>query len=147
MPQPEGRGGGQPFPVGWNSSNRRTTDRMLTDWCMITRADLSAASGFDRGTGGVSGPSRTLVVSNLRCAVEVHGFQSARDATTGQQRVTMREYEIEIPWSWTDVRVDDLLEVTASQDLGLVGRVFRVLSVEATSQQWSRVLRAQADEG
>lgn len=147
MPQPAGRGGGGVLHSLWNASNRVPATSVLIDLCTISRAGSLGAGSLDRSSGSVTGPIRDVLGTDVPCRVEVLPARSAAAHLVGEQQVTTREYIVQVPYDFTDVKVDDRLEVTDSGDPGLVGRTFRVLSVNATSLQWSRVLRCQADEG
>lgn len=146
MPRPAGRAGSQVIHPGWAASNRPAATSVLADWCSITRPGVGDPT-FDPATGTTSAPAPSVVVTALRCRVEVAPARGPEQSAFGEQTVTSRGYVVQIPWDWTDVAVDDVLTVTVSGDPGLVGRALRVLSVAAPSLQWSRVLHAIESEG
>lgn len=128
----------------WNARNRPAAESVLTDTAMITRASTGPAT-VDRTTFVGTNPL-TVVVGSTPCRVEIVHFHPSA-LLVGEQRVTVRQYDVQVPHGVDTVLVDDLVTVTASQDAALVGRVLRVLSVTAVSYEWTRVLRCQSDEG
>ena len=148
MPRPSGPLSGAVDPR-WSVSMRPVADGFLPDTATVTRAASPAAGTLNRTSGVRTPAAATTVLSGAACQVRL--VDSEPDfPLTGAQRVTVRQYDVKLRVGAADVRAEDTLTVTAVGPLGdptLVGRKLRVLSVAHTSVAWTRLLRAQADEG
>ncbi len=133
------------FHPAWSESNRIPAATALTATCMHTRPGVGAVV-FDPATGTTSTPVPTTIAADLPCRVQTTRAQQL-EQVVGGQLVTSRIYIVEVPWDHSDIRVDDVLTVTASEAPSLVGRALRVADVVATSQQWTQVLRCEDNEG
>ncbi|MFG3639088.1 DUF6093 family protein [Micromonospora sp. NPDC047762] len=100
---------------------RRAAERLMVDQCVIRR---DAGTTYDPVTGYPT-PNTTEVYAG-RCRVQQQ-TASAGQRDVGEATVLLLRLEVQLPMSVVGVRVDDVVEVTASMhDPDLPGRRFRV---------------------
>lgn len=132
----------------WSPDMRPVAVGFLPDLCTITRPGVGAGT-LDRATGITSGPAVTTVATGRPCQVALVGQEPAIPLT-GEQRVTLRQYDVKVDLGTAGVQAEDTLTVTAvgtQADPELVGVALRVLSVNHTSIAWTKILRCQYYEG
>ncbi len=104
---------------------------------------------MNRATGFDVPPASVAVLTGVACQVRLIGAEPDVPLA-GEQRVTLRQYDVKLEVGSTGVRAEDVLTVTAVSGLGdpeLVGRSLTVKSVAHTASMWTRLLRCEADEG
>lgn len=145
MPRLTGPTSGVVHP-DWENSNRPAATSGLTSVCTITRAGTVGTGVFDRSTGITTGPAVTTVASGVRCNIE-RTRERESELEVAEQQVTVRRYELQVPHDTVTLAINDLVEITASRNGSLVGRVFRVTEETAVSRMWTRMHRVEVNEG
>jgi hypothetical protein len=100
--------------------------QLLRDTCTVERKTGDRV--FDPGTGQYA--ETWEPVHSGPCRVK-RGEAGGRDAELGDVvNVTLHRYEVRLPWDATpEIRRDDRLTITASDDVWLVGRPLEVVDV------------------
>jgi hypothetical protein len=133
--------GHKPIHPRFEEANRPVAQNLMTATCTITR-DGTGPGTFDPGTGLTTPPARVTVQASVPCRVQIRDTNAQVDVL-GEQAVSTVAYLVSLPHDVAAVHVDDLLEVTACVDAGLVGRKLRVLDFAFSSNQWQRDLNCQ----
>lgn len=142
MPLP-GRGSQVPHPQ-WTKHLRQVASSSMTARVRITRPDPHGTSVFNETTGEQESPLEQVVVSILPARVSVARQVSDLNVRkTGEERLNIRRYLIQIPWDWSDITVKDVITVLSAEDPKLVGRELTVMDIQAESFEASRVLRCE----
>lgn len=128
----------------WEARNRPAATSALTSVCTVVRPGASGT--LDRATGINPGTAATTVATGLACRVE-RTREKESELPVADQRVTVRRYDFQVPFDAAVIQPKDVITVTASRNPGLAGRVFTVTEVTQVSLAWSRMLRAETDEG
>ncbi|GLZ62873.1 DUF6093 family protein [Micromonospora sp. NBRC 107095] len=103
------------------ASGRRAIERLMVDQCVVRR---DAGTTYDPETGYAT-PNTTEVYAG-KCRVQQQ-TASAGQRDVGEATVLLLRLEVQVPMSVVGIRVDDVVEVTASvHDPDLPGRRFRV---------------------
>jgi len=113
----------------------------MTATCSITRA------GAGEGTideDGVWHPPESSTIYTGACRVTPQPAD-ARYVVSGDQRVTVRGYEVAVEWDVAEVREGDTVTVLTAADPRLASMQLRVIDVRMASEQWERVLVALQD--
>lgn len=132
----------------WAVEMRPVAEGLLTATCTHYRPGTGQGD-LDEELGSVEDPDPTIIAAELACKFQTR-TQRAPDALIGEQQVTTHEYYFEVPLAHADVAVNDWFVITDEGlhgDPASVGHVFRVQDATSVSLQWTRVLRAQLDEG
>lgn len=129
---------------GQLASMRSTVTGALPDQCTI---GPSGAPVFDKETGTYSQTAGELVYEGP-CRVRVAG-QGRGDVVVqaGEEPITLRTYDVTLPWDATGIEVDHVLAVTESSDSALVGRPLRVRDVRFGSWDLGRRLVVEDNLG
>lgn len=104
---------------------RREAEALMTDTVLLERRSASPVT--DPVTGVVSFPTVTIYPTGDdvgRGRVQARSSESANAEVAGAS-ITTVTFQGQMP-HWVDVRKDDELTVTASEDALMVGRRFRV---------------------
>jgi hypothetical protein len=110
----------------------------MVDECAVTRgAGASTFSPFDPDTGQHESDSDDIYTGP--CRVQPRATDD-RVVNVGEEPTSQRDYTVSLPWDAPEIKVDDLVTVTASNDPLLVDRVLRVLDVAHSTLQTSREL-------
>lgn len=115
------------------ASMRATVDSTLTDTCTI--GELGATT-FDPDTGTYAEGAETAVYSGACRIGMTQG--SDRVVEVGGEPVSLRTYNVRLPWDTEGIEVDHVLTVTASNDPHLQGRRMRVIDVRGMTDPLSR---------
>lgn len=112
-------------------------ESMMTDSCVITRPGEPV---FNDTTGQYTTPAGPTVYSG-KCRIRVRslGFLRDRQAEVGEMEATMWPYIVSVPLSAGDIRVQDLVTVTAADAL-LEGVTLRVKIASAGTSTTARKL-------
>jgi hypothetical protein len=99
---------------------RAQAESMMTDSCVITRA--SGDPVFNATTGKYDTPTPDTIYTG-KCRIRTRSqFLRDRAADGGEHQVLIWSYIVSVPLTVTDIRVDDVVTVTASTDPALVER-------------------------
>lgn len=112
-------------------------ESMMTDSCVITRPGTPV---FDDATGQYTTPAGDTVYSG-KCRIRVRslGFLRDRQTETGEELATIWPYIVAIPVTAGDIKVNDLVTVTAADAL-LDGALLRVRIANAGTSTTARKL-------
>lgn len=117
-----------------NAGRRFHEKAVLKDRCTIERHGEPV---FNPATGTYQ-PKTKTVATNLPCYITPFTGARTLDEAFGGEIVVTRNYNLKLPWDAPEIRREDYVTITSSQDPGLVGRVFRVDQVDAETYQMSR---------
>lgn len=108
----------------------------MTDTCRITR--VGSGEPVFNPTTGISEPPEPTPVYTGPCRVRTLSLAD-RPAGAGEHDYTVQDFILSMPITTADVRVDDVVLVTASRlDPALSGKRFVVGPVARGSQQTAR---------
>lgn len=113
---------------------RADEEALLPDTCTVTRA--SGDPEFDPDTGSYTTPAPTTVYTGA-CRISPLPVQD-RAVIFGQEAVDLIIYQGTFPHDAPAFEKDDHLEVTASADSQLVGRVLEVHGFQVKTLQTKR---------
>jgi hypothetical protein len=102
----------------------------LDDLCQIER--VTAAGGLQKG-GTITAETRTLLYSGLACYVAPITARRDRFDVAGGSHQFQLQYRAVLPVTAVDIRENDILTVTTSNDADLVGRELEVRDVHRVS--------------
>lgn len=123
-------------PLRIAARGQRAALLLMTDTCQIYRLD------YDHPTPGAAGKDaygRTdLYTGRCRIRPMSESRVSGKPAEVGGSVLAVESYLVSVPLSVTTVEAHDLLQVTASSDPRLVGRVLKVGGLVAGSQVTAR---------
>jgi hypothetical protein len=116
----------------------------LVDTCAVTRAGAGQGTWNDQ-TGRYDPPARTSVYAGP-CLVRP-AMSGDRTVDAGETVITLRTFQVTLPWDAPLIEVDDLLAVVTSADPRVVGRPLRVIGVMYSSDANARRLIVEDDGG
>lgn len=96
---------------------------MMPDVCTVTRPGTPV---FNSADGSYTAPATTVYTGVCRVRTRSLGFLRDRVAEEGDAQMVVWPYMVAVPASVTDVRVYDVVTITASNDPALVGVTMRV---------------------
>jgi hypothetical protein len=132
------------IPDGWEARHAPTAAGTMTGRCRITRPG-GAPGEFDPDTGTVAAPAGAVVYEGPCRLVAV---EADRALPVAEQRVTFREYLVQVPRTAADgVRVDDTVTVLESTDPALASAWLHVVDVQLGTLRFTRDLRVRLDQG
>ena len=105
---------------------QRFAEHLMTDTCTITRANGDPT--YNPSTLTYTPATPTTVYSG-KCRVKPSVLSGNTTVQAGEERVALWPFSVSVPFSATDVELDDIVTVTASADASLVGRPLRVRSI------------------
>lgn len=115
-------------------AGRAAAARLMVDTCTVTRP---GAATLNETTGVVTRATTTVYTG--ACRVKPDAAPS--ESQSGEREVVVRRFIVSIPTSETDVAVDDVVTVTASElDPALVGATLTVAGVIVGSHVTARRL-------
>lgn len=92
----------------------------MVDACIVRRQ-----TGQNREATGEAVPVYGQTVYAGRCRLQLRGL-AGQNMDVGEQRVDLLRAELQLPIAVTGLAVDDRVEITASLDPDLAGRLFRL---------------------
>lgn len=119
-----------------------TAGLSMSDRCTVER--VASDDSFDTGTGVYTAASSSQVYVGP-CRVLARA-EDDRVVLVADERRSIRSIVVLFPYDVTDVEIDDLVTVTASEDARLQGRPLRVTGVEVETAPAVRTLYCE-DEG
>ena len=107
---------------------RQAALQLLRDTCLIERK--TGERVFDPVTGQYEQAWEVVYTGPCRLKPNADG-NTGRDTELGDaQNITLHRYPVRLPWDATpEIRRDDRLTITASDDVWLVGRPLEVVDV------------------
>lgn len=122
-----------------------TCDATMTATCTVTR--LSAPTGtptFDAQSGRSVYPAPSTVYTGA-CRVQQRnaGLGGAVAQDVGEKPQPTHHYQIAMPLTAPQLKVNDTVEVTAAKDAAMVGRHFRITDALGGSVLWQRDYHAE----
>lgn len=115
-------------------AGRAAAARLMVDTCTVTRP---GAATLNETTGVVTRATTTVYTGACR----VKPDPAPSESQAGEREVVTRRFVVSIPMSETDVAVDDVVTVTASElDPALVGATLTVAGVIVGSHVTARRL-------
>jgi hypothetical protein len=136
MPRP----GTQVIPTGWAAYHRPTAEATMTDTVELRRP--SSASVFDEAAGSSAYPDPTTLATTSARIQRLPRRGGSDDV--GDRAVVVQLYQVSLPVSAPEVRIDDQVYVTtAATDPQLVGVLLTVREVRLGSQVWQRDLMCE----
>ncbi|MCI9889092.1 hypothetical protein JT358_11585 [Micrococcales bacterium 31B] len=106
---------------------RRVALTRMLDACVVRREDLTRVDSK-------TGLAALVDVATSRCHLDSLASQEATADVVGQQ-VTVQRRVLKLPVTVPPLRIDDLVEITASAtDSAVVGRTFRVTGIPSATQ-------------
>lgn len=130
MPLP----GTRVIPIDWSEHHRPTAELTMTSECEITRRSGSGTTGTD---GTWMPPATTVIYSGI-CRV-VRESSEELNPIQGERRLTTRQYDVQIKVDAGVILIGDVLTIT-SGNAQVLGKSFRVESVDVASEEWSQDL-------
>jgi len=115
---------------------RAAAERIMLDTCTVRR---KTGTTFNESTGQYTDTTSTIYTG--KCKLQDRLIQG--EAEAGGREVITLSSVLHLPVSVTTVQVDDVAEVTASQDPGAVGRKLRVAQVHYKSYATARQLQVE----
>jgi len=115
---------------------RTAAERIMLDTCTIRR---KTGTAFDETTGRYTDTTTTVYTG--KCKLQDRIIQGESEAG-GREVITLSSV-LHLPVPVTAVQVDDVAEVTASQDPAAVGRKLRVAQVHYKSYATARQLQVE----
>lgn len=116
---------------------RQVAEQGMVDACVIRRQTGEAT---DPDTGEVT-PTYADVYTG-KCRVQTRGL-ATYSPNVGQQRTDIFTAELQVPIDVTDVKVNDVVEITASLDPFLVGHTLRINNLAYGTHKTARRLPVQ----
>lgn len=132
MPLP----GTRVFDPRWNDHNRPVATGTMTSECVIYRVSSPDGSTGDDGTWS---PSVSTAIYSGPCRVS-QDTSDEENPIMGDRRLTTIFYNLQIRYDAEEIRIGDVVDITASADAKMIGSRFRVEGVRVGSEQWSRNL-------
>ena len=120
---------------------RIRTDYTATLGDTGTIVRLSGDPVFDPDTGTYTEPSESTIYTGAGRVMPRPAAETV--VAVGEQPVTLRLYDVSLPYDADGIEVDDYWVTTVSVDAELVGRRLRVLDVGWSSLQAGRRLLCQ----
>lgn len=121
------------------ASMRATLDETLVDTCTITEAGSTA---FNAGSGTYTDTPGSEVYSG---ACRVHLTQAKREADVGEGQMTLRLFDVALPWDTTGIKIDHVVTIDTSSDPALIDATFRVVDIHARSDVLYRRIVCQQE--
>lgn len=142
---PRGGVGSRVIHPRWSPRARVPAESVMTATVKITRPDKHTTPVFDEVSGSQTTPDPYVVASSLEARISVARQVSDLNVrNVGEQKINIRRYLVQIPLSWTDVQIGDVITVlTNPDDPKIVGREYSVMDLQGESLSWSRVLRCE----
>ncbi len=117
---------------------RTAAERIMLDTVTIRR---KTGTGFNETTGQYTDTTSTVYTG--KCKLQDAGRTLQGEAEAGRREVITLSSFLHLPVSVTAVQVDDVAEVTASQDPGAVGRKLRVAQLDYKTFATARRLQVE----
>jgi len=135
MPLP----GTKVIPDGWSAHHQPTAEGQMTATGSLSHPPSGEPTGWNEQAGrSVYGAASEYWSGPVRVQ---RGGQGQAVVDGDGRQVTLRGYQVSVPSTVVEVRVNDLLTVaTCGEDPDLVGRVLRVVDVRYGSLRWQRDL-------
>jgi len=121
------------FDPGWSEFHRPTATTAMTAECVITRR---GAGGTTAADGTFTPAAATTVYAGPARLVAL--WTNERLLARGETQETHRRYQVSIRHDAAEVKLGDIVAVTAAVDAGLVVRRLRVIDIRYGSEQWQR---------
>lgn len=118
-------------------------ESLMDTQCVVQRK--TGESHFDPDTNEYEDVWATIYAGKCRLAPPPPVLQQA--VHLGEQRVTVQQYTVMLPYGTTGVQVSDLLTITAAPNPDQVGRTLAVTSVRAATQTVATRLVVSDDLG
>jgi hypothetical protein len=139
MPLPSGR----VIHPAWSQHHRSTATGTMTAACTITRRTGTGTTSPD----GTYTPPAPATIYTGPCRVTAPPFSREQRLTGEEAQITTRRYSVFVEWDAAEFQVGDLITITSSVDLRLVGKAFRLIDILHGSEQWQRNLLGEEIEG
>lgn len=111
------------------ASARRRLERWLTDTCTITGPD---ERDYDPATHRYTTTAGDPVYTGA-CRLTRSGT-SDRVVLAGEGPVSLRLFDLTLPWDTTGLAVNQIVTITSSDDPQLDGRTYRVVDIQGNSE-------------
>lgn len=122
------------------AAGRTATLALLRDTCTVAR---KGAIVLDPDTGQNTQTWTTVYTGACRVKPRAH-----REAEFGEHEVTLHQHVVVLPWDATpEIRREDRLTVTASDDAWLIGRPLEVIAVGHAGSATARRLVVEDTAG
>lgn len=131
------------FHPDWSAHHRPTATTAMTATCRITRNAGDGTTGPD----GTWTPASPTTVYTGPCRVTSPPFSREEVIPSGATQVTQRRYGVFIEWDADEIHIGDQVEILTAKDPLMPGKIFRVVDVAYTSEQWQRNLACEEVEG
>jgi hypothetical protein len=127
--------------AGVLARGRQAALELMRDTCVIERKDGDPV--LDAGTGLLVQQWETVYTG--RCRVKP---RSSSETEWGEREVTVGQYVTSLPWDVeAQVRREDRVTVSASEDAWLIGRRLEVVGVSLSGTATARRLLVEDREG
>ncbi len=118
------------------ASGQRRAEELMVDTCTIRR---KTGTALNETTGKYTDTTATIYTG--MCKIQDRVIQGEVEA--GGRQVVILSSFLHVPMSVTTVQVDDVAEITASQDPAAVGRKLRVAQLFYKSYATARRLQVE----
>ncbi|MFI6594993.1 DUF6093 family protein [Nonomuraea sp. NPDC050536] len=123
------------------AAGRTAALQLMRDTCTVERKDGDPV--LDNDTGQLVQPWTTIYTG--RCRVKP---RSSSETEWGEREVTLGQYVAVLPWDASgQVKREDRLRVTVSDDSWLVGRNLEVIGISLAGTATARRLLVEDKEG
>lgn len=134
--------GARVIPGAWSGHHRPTATSTLDATCVITRPSGTGTTQTD----GTWTPDAAATVYTGPCRVVAQNTTEGLLIVAGDAQQTRSRYQVSVRHDHAYPKIDDLIEITDSADVGLIGKVLRVVDVRYGSEQWQRDMIAEEME-
>lgn len=110
---------------------------LLLNECSISRFTEPT---FNEENGEYEDGGWNAFATEVACNVTPFTGAGALEEQFGGEAVHTRAYRLAVPWDTAEIKEEDRVEVTASDDPRLVGRLFRVMHAEGETFHTARRL-------
>lgn len=128
------------IPPSALSALRSASESTMRDQCVITRKSPDART-LDPVTGDYNDPTPLTIYSG-ECRVR-HLMSGTNDRENAGENIALGQYEATLPRSVADIIEGDVLTVTASDDIQLIGRPLYVLVTRFSAENVHRRIPLQ----
>lgn len=130
------------FHPRWSAHHRPTATTAMTATCVIRRHTSDGTTGSD----GTWTPDDPATIYTGPCRVTSPPFARERVVPAGEAQQTERRYGVFVEWDADEFQVNDEVEILTARDPLLAGKIFRVVDIAYTSEQWQRNLACEEVE-
>jgi hypothetical protein len=123
---------------------REDTEQIYTGECMIQRRNPVIPD--DVAADGSLNVTRSTLYTDIPCTLAPIMSRRDRFDEFGQALIFTRQYRIRVHWSIENLRIRDLVTITAADDPAALDRLFEIRDVILSDDNSTRILTVQDSE-